>query len=202
VRYLGLSEAAPPTIRRTHAVHPISALQTEYSLWTRDPEDAALPTARELGIGFVAYRPLGRGFLTGEIRSFDDLPRTTSAARTRGFQGATFERNHDLLDEVRALAKEKGVTPAQLALAWALAQGEDVVPIPRRSGAATSRRTSPASTSSRPKESSSGSRPRSRRAPRPATAIRTCPWSTAEPARRILVRTFNSGDSHVTVPRG
>jgi aryl-alcohol dehydrogenase-like predicted oxidoreductase len=130
VRYLGLSEAAPETIRRAHDVHPITALQTEYSLWTRDPEDAVLPTVRELEIGFVAYSPLGRGFLSGEIRSLDDLAEDDFRRTNPRFQGDNFERNHDLLDEVRKIAKEKDVTPAQLALAWVLVQGDDIVPIP------------------------------------------------------------------------
>ncbi len=130
VRYLGLSEAAPATIRRAQAVHPISALQTEYSLWSRDPEDEILPTVRELGIGFVAYSPLGRGFLSGQIRSLDDLDEDDFRRLNPRFQGDNFERNHDLLDRVRELAKEKGITESQLALAWVLAQGEDVVPIP------------------------------------------------------------------------
>jgi len=129
-RYLGLSEAAPDTIRRAHAVHPISALQTEYSLWTRDPEDEILPTVRELGIGFVAYSPLGRGFLSGEIRSLDDLEEDDFRRFSPRFQGDNFEHNHDLLDRVREIAKEKSITTAQLAIAWVLSRGEDVVPIP------------------------------------------------------------------------
>jgi aryl-alcohol dehydrogenase-like predicted oxidoreductase len=130
VRYLGLSEAAPDTIRRAHAVHPISALQTEYSLWTRDPEEEVLPTVRELGIGFVAYSPLGRGFLSGRIQSPDDLEERDFRRRNPRFQGENFERNLELVESVREIAEEKGITPAQLALAWVLAQGEDIVPIP------------------------------------------------------------------------
>jgi aryl-alcohol dehydrogenase-like predicted oxidoreductase len=130
VRHLGLSEASPRTIRRAHAVHPITALQTEYSLWTRDPEDEVLPTVRELGIGFVAYSPLGRGFLTGQIRSADDLAEDDFRRNHPRFQGDNFERNWDLLDEVRAIAREKGVADAQLALAWVLSRDDDVVPIP------------------------------------------------------------------------
>jgi aryl-alcohol dehydrogenase-like predicted oxidoreductase len=130
VRHLGLSEASPRTIRRAHAVHPITALQTEYSLWTRDPEDEVLPTVRELGIGFVAYSPLGRGFLTGQIRSADDLAEDDFRRNHPRFQGDNFERNWDLLDEVRAIAREKGVADAQLALAWVLSRDEYVVPIP------------------------------------------------------------------------
>ncbi|HEX3098088.1 MAG TPA: aldo/keto reductase [Usitatibacter sp.] len=130
VRYLGLSEAAPATIRRAHAVHPIAALQTEYSLWSRDPEDAILPTVRELGIGFVPYSPLGRGFLTGQIRSVDDLAPDDYRRNSPRFQGENFAKNLRLLDEVNAIARAKGCTASQLALAWVLAQGEDVVPIP------------------------------------------------------------------------
>jgi aryl-alcohol dehydrogenase-like predicted oxidoreductase len=130
VRYLGLSEAAPETIRRAHAVHPITALQTEYSLWSREPEDAILATVRELGIGFVAYSPLGRGFLTGAIRSPDDFGPDDRRASFPRFQAENFARNLELVEVVRQLAEEKGCTPAQLALAWVLAQGEDVVPIP------------------------------------------------------------------------
>jgi aryl-alcohol dehydrogenase-like predicted oxidoreductase len=130
VRWLGLSEAAPATIRRAHAVHPIAALQTEYSLWSRDPEDEILPTVRELGIGFVPYSPLGRGFLTGRIRSIDDLERDDYRRSSPRFQGENFAKNLRLLDEVNAIARGKGCTPSQLALAWVLAQGDDIVPIP------------------------------------------------------------------------
>ena len=131
VRHLGLSEASPDTIRRAHAVHPLTALQTEYSLWTRDPEDEVLPTIRELGIGFVAYSPLGRGFLSGRIRSADDLDPDDFRRINPRFQGENFDRNLELVERVREVAEEKGVTPAQLALAWVLRQGEDIVPIPR-----------------------------------------------------------------------
>jgi aryl-alcohol dehydrogenase-like predicted oxidoreductase len=130
VRLLGLSEAAPATIRRAHAVHPITALQTEYSLWSRDPEDEILPTVRELGIGFVAYSPLGRGFLSGQIKTVDDLDERDFRRRGPRFQGENFQRNLDLVAKVAEIAEEKGVTPSQLALAWVLAQGEDIVPIP------------------------------------------------------------------------
>jgi aryl-alcohol dehydrogenase-like predicted oxidoreductase len=130
VRHLGLSEAAPDTIRRAHAVHPITALQTEYSLWTRDPEDAILPTVRELGIGFVAYSPLGRGFLSGQITSIDDLAEDDFRRRGPRFQGDNFQKNLDLVAKVEEIADDKGVTPSQLALAWVLAQGDDIVPIP------------------------------------------------------------------------
>jgi aryl-alcohol dehydrogenase-like predicted oxidoreductase len=130
VRYLGLSEAAARTIRRAHAVHPISALQTEYSLWTRDPEDEILPTVRELGIGFVAYSPLGRGFLSGQIKSPDDLAEDDFRRTNPRFQGENFKRNLELVDRVEEIAAEKGVTPGQLAIAWLLNQGEDIVPIP------------------------------------------------------------------------
>jgi aryl-alcohol dehydrogenase-like predicted oxidoreductase len=130
VRYLGLSEAAPNTIRRAHAVHPISALQTEYSLWSRDPEDGLLATCRELGIGFVAYSPLGRGFLTGRFRTFDDLPADDYRRINPRFQGENFQRNLDLVRRIQELAREKRCTSSQLALAWLLAQGDDIVPIP------------------------------------------------------------------------
>ncbi len=130
VRYLGLSEAAPETIRRAHQVHPISALQTEYSLWSRDPEDEIFPTIRELGIGFVAYSPLSRGFLSGRIRSIDDLDPADFRRRAPRFQGENFQRNLDVVTRVEELAREKGVTPSQLALAWVLHRGDDIAPIP------------------------------------------------------------------------
>ena len=130
VRYLGISEAAPETIRKAHEVHQISALQTEYSLWSREVEDEILPTVRELGIGFVAYSPLGRGFLTGQIQSFEDLPEDDYRRGSPRFQGENFEKNLELVEKVREIADEKGVAPSQLALAWLLRQGEDTVPIP------------------------------------------------------------------------
>ena len=130
VRYLGLSEAAPDTLRRANAEFPITALQTEYSLWSRDPEDEILPTCRALGIGFVPYSPLGRGFLTGRFQSPDDLPEDDWRRHNPRFQGENFQMNLHLVDEVKRLAGEKGVTPAQLALAWVLEQGDDIVPIP------------------------------------------------------------------------
>jgi aryl-alcohol dehydrogenase-like predicted oxidoreductase len=131
VRHLGISEAAPETIRRAHAVHPVTAVQTEWSLWTRDVEDdGVLATVRELGIGFVAYSPLGRGFLSGQIRSVDDLAADDFRRVNPRFQGDNFDRNLELVDKVTALAAEKAVTPGQLAIAWVLAQGDDVVPIP------------------------------------------------------------------------
>jgi aryl-alcohol dehydrogenase-like predicted oxidoreductase len=130
VRYLGLSEAAPQTIRRAHATHPIAALQTEYSLWTRDPEDGVLSVCRELGIGFVPYSPLGRGFLTGQFKKIQDLAENDYRRRTPRFQGENFQRNLQLVDQIREIAAEKKCTLAQLALAWVLAQGEDLVPIP------------------------------------------------------------------------
>jgi aryl-alcohol dehydrogenase-like predicted oxidoreductase len=130
VRYLGLSEAGPETLRRAAAVHPITALQTEYSLWSRDPEDEILPTCRELGIGFVAYSPLGRGFLTGKIRASGDLAADDYRHSTPRFQGENLAKNLSLLTRIETLAKEKRCTPAQLALAWDLAQGNDIVPIP------------------------------------------------------------------------
>lgn len=130
VRYLGLSEASPTTLRRAAKVHPIAALQTEYSLWTRDPEDEILATCRELGIGFVAYSPLGRGFLTGQFRRFEDLAPDDYRRSSPRFQGENFQKNLDLLGQVEEIAKQKNCTPSQLALAWVLAQGEDIIPIP------------------------------------------------------------------------
>src|SRR5207247_433019 len=127
-RYLGLSEAAASTIRRAQAVHPITALQSGYSLWTRDPEAEILPTVRELGIGFVAYSPLGRGFLSGRFRSREDLEESDFRRNNPRFQPGNFERNRELVERVEAIAEENGVTPSQLALAWVHAQGEDVVP--------------------------------------------------------------------------
>ena len=130
VRFLGLSEASAENIRRAHAVHPITALQSEYSLWTRDPEDEVLDVCRELGIGFVPYSPLGRGFLSGKIRKPEDLPDDDYRRTTPRFQGENFQRNLDLVERVSEIAREKRCTPAQLALAWVLAQGNDIVPIP------------------------------------------------------------------------
>lgn len=130
IRYLGLSEAAPRTIRRAQAVHPITAVQTELSLWSRDAESEVIPTVRELGIGYVAYSPLGRGFLTGQIKSPDDFPEDDFRKHHPRFQGENFERNIQLVHEVEKMANEKGCTTAQLALAWVLAQGDDIVPIP------------------------------------------------------------------------
>jgi len=129
VRYLGLSEAAPGTIRRAHRVHPISALQTEYSLWTRDPEDEILATVRELGIGFVAYSPLGRGFLTGEFKRPEDIPQNDFRRFNPRFQGDNFYKNLDLVRHIEAIAKSKQATAAQIALAWVMSQGDDIVPI-------------------------------------------------------------------------
>ena len=130
VRYLGLSEASPATIRRAHKVHPITALQTEYSLWSRDPEDEILPTCRELGIGFVAYSPIGRGFLSGRFRKPEDLPADDFRRNHPRFQGSNFQKNLDLVSRVEQIAGEKGCTPTQLVLAWLLAQGQEIVPIP------------------------------------------------------------------------
>ena len=130
VRYLGMSEAAPQTIRRAQKVHPISALQTEYSLWSREPEDEILPTVRELGIGFVAYSPLGRGFISGRFKSLDDLDANDYRRHSPRFLGENFQRNLDLVERIQEIAAEKRVAPGQLALAWLLAQGDDIVPIP------------------------------------------------------------------------
>ena len=130
VRYLGLSEAAPQTIRRAHATHPITALQTEYSLWQREPEDEILSVCRELGIGFVAYSPLGRGFLTGEIKRPEDFAQDDFRRHNPRFQGENFQKNLDVVKKIEELARAKNCTPAQLALAWVMAQGTDVVPIP------------------------------------------------------------------------
>lgn len=130
VRYLGMSEAGPETIRRAHSVHPITALQTEYSLWTRDPEDGILNVCRELGIGFVAYSPLGRGFLTGQYEKFEDLPDGDYRRHSPRFQGENFQKNLTLVREIQKIAREKEVTPAQVTLAWVLSRGRDIVPIP------------------------------------------------------------------------
>jgi aryl-alcohol dehydrogenase-like predicted oxidoreductase len=130
VRFIGLSEAAPATIRRAHRIHPVTALQTEYSLWSRDPEDDILPTVRELGIGFVPYSPLGRGFLTGRFQRFEDIPENDYRRNSPRFQGDNFTRNLELVGRIREIAKEKNVKPSQLALAWVLSQGDDIVPIP------------------------------------------------------------------------
>jgi len=130
VRYLGLSEAGPDTLRRAFKVHRITALQSEYSLWSRDPEDEILQTCRELGIGFVAYSPLGRGFLSGQLQTFNDLPQGDQRRNWPRFQGENFQKNLDLVGKVEEIAREKGCTASQLALAWVLAQGDDIVPIP------------------------------------------------------------------------
>ena len=130
IRYIGLSEAGIQTIRRAHAVHPLTALQSEYSLWTRDMEDEVLPTLRELGIGFVAYSPLGRGFLTGQLKSPDDFAADDYRRNSPRFQGENFTKNLEVVERVKPIAGRKGITPGQLALAWVLAQGDDIVPIP------------------------------------------------------------------------
>ncbi|OHB25343.1 MAG: aldo/keto reductase [Desulfuromonadaceae bacterium GWB2_53_15] len=130
IRYIGLSEAGIRTIRRAHAVHPLTALQSEYSLWSRDPEDEILPVLRELGIGFVAYSPLGRGFLTGQLKSPDDFAADDYRRNSPRFQGENFTKNLEVVERVKAIAGRKGITPGQLALAWVLARGDDIVPIP------------------------------------------------------------------------
>jgi len=130
VRYLGLSEAAPATLRRAHKVHPISALQTEYSLWSRDPEEGILATVRELGIGFVPYSPLGRGFLTGRFKRLEDLPEDDWRRRSPRFQGENFQKNLEVAERVATIASKRGIEASQVALAWLLHQGEDIVPIP------------------------------------------------------------------------
>lgn len=130
VRFLGLSEAAPDTLRKAHATHPITALQTEYSLWSREPEDELFAVVRELGIGFVPYSPLGRGFLSGDIKSIDDLDADDFRRTNPRFMGENFQKNLDLVDAVKVIASDKGITAAQLALAWVLSQGEDLIPIP------------------------------------------------------------------------
>ncbi|MGH9881294.1 MAG: aldo/keto reductase, partial [Pyrinomonadaceae bacterium] len=130
VRFLGLSEVSPTTLRRAHTVHPITALQSEYSLWTRDGEAAVLPACRELGIGFVPFSPLGRGFLTGQIKNPQDFPEGDMRRELPRFQGENFKKNTELVKHIEEMAAEKSCTPAQLALAWVLAQGEDIVPIP------------------------------------------------------------------------
>ena len=130
VRFIGLSEAGVQTVRRAHAVHPITALQSEYSLWSRDPEDELLPALREMGIGFVAYSPLGRGFLTGQITSPDDFAPDDYRRLSPRFQGANFTKNLELVERIKAIAERKGITAGQLALAWVMAQGDDIVPIP------------------------------------------------------------------------
>lgn len=130
IRYIGLSEAAPATLRKAFSEHPITALQTEYSLWSREPEDEIIPTCRELGIGFVPYSPLGRGFLTGEIKSFDDLAPDDFRRMSPRFQGENFDKNLELVNKIKQLADEKGCTASQLALTWVMAQGDDIFPIP------------------------------------------------------------------------
>src|SRR5437764_2300511 len=184
VRYLGLSEAAAGTIRRAHEVHPISALQTEYSLWTRDPEEEILPTIRELGIGFVAYSPLGRGFLSGQITTPDDLPENDFRRSNPRFQGENFQRNLDLVARVKEIASEKDVTPGQLAIAWLLHQGEDIVPIPGPKRGGTSRRTLRP-----PKCRSAAKRKRTCQAPSMASPTRSIPpKSRATPTRTRTTR--------------
>ena len=180
VRHLGLSEAAPATIRRAHAVHPIAALQTEYSLWTRDPEDEILPTVRELGIGFVAYSPLGRGFLTGQFKRFEDLPADDFRRHSPRFQGENFAKNLELVERVRAIAAEKGVhaVAARAGVGAGARAGHRADP-GHQPTASTSKRTSPPRTSrSAPKICSASTRSRPR-ASRPARAIRKPGWRTS-----------------------
>jgi aryl-alcohol dehydrogenase-like predicted oxidoreductase len=173
IRHIGLSEANADTIRRAHAVHPITALQSEYSLFTRDPESKVLPTLRELGIGFVAYSPLGRGFLTGQIRSMSDLPEDDWRRTNPRFQEDALQENLQLADRVRELAADRGVMPAQLALAWVMAKGDDIVPIPGTKSRVGSRRTRPpCRSSSRPRTWRSWTMP-SRPTRSAATAIPT-----------------------------
>src|SRR5881296_1196503 len=172
VRYLGLSEASPATVRRAHQVHPISALQTEYSLWSRDPEADIQPTCRELGIGFVAYSPLGRGFLTGRFRRPDDLPSDDWRRHNPRFQQQNFEKNLELVQRIEVIAREQRCTPAQLALAWLLARGNDIVPIPGTKRRARLERTCERSPSASGRRSCSASTLWCRRGLRPETATR------------------------------
>ena len=200
VRYLGLSEAAPATIRRAHAVHPISALQTEYSLWSRDPEHEILPTLRELGIGFVPYSPLGRGFLTGTLRSLDDLDEADFRRYQPRFQGDNLADNIAIVEVVDQLASAKGCTPGQIALAFVHAAGRDVAPIP-----GTKRRTLPGGERGRPRRRADRGGPGRARHRRPgagASATPTCRRSTGRrsarrppPAARRRLRSAMARDS-------
>ena len=173
VRYLGLSEAAPATIRRAHAVHPITALQTEYSLWSREPEEEILATVRELGIGFVAYSPLGRGFLTGRFQRPEDIPEGDWRRMSPRFQGANFQRNLMLVERVKEIAARRKVTPSQLALAWLLAQGDDIVPIPGTKRRPTWKRTWRPSKSSWTRRTCGGSTRRCPEVRPPGSVTRT-----------------------------
>ena len=175
VRFLGISEAAPATIRRAHAAHPVTALQTEYSLFSRDPEDGILETTRELGIGFVAYSPLGRGFFWARSRSPEQFERGRLSTGRPAFSGRKFQKNLAVVRRVRELAEAKGATPSQLALAWVLAQGDDIVPIRAPSAAATWRRMPPPWTSSSPTRISPRSRQSPPRASPPGSAIPSTP---------------------------
>ena len=195
IRHIGLSEAAAETIRRANAVHPITAVQTEYSLWSRDPEDEVLPTCRELGIGFVPYSPLGRGFLAGRFTSPDELDEGDFRRTGPRFTGDNLQANLRLADKVKEIAAEKGVTPAQLAIAWLLAQGDDIVPIPGRSAAPTSSRTPPRSMSSSPQTTSRASTQSFRRQPASATTRPGWPASTARESQRVRLR-VNRGRGH------
>jgi aryl-alcohol dehydrogenase-like predicted oxidoreductase len=181
VRHLGISEAAPATIRRAHAVYPVTAVQTEYSLWTRDPEDnGVLATTRELDIGFVAYSPIGRGFLSGQIRRVEDLAEDDFRRLNPRFQGENFAKNLDLVDRVREMAVEKGVTPSQLALAWVLHQGEDIVPIPGTKRVRYLEENSAAVDVVLTAEELTRIDAVAPWGPQPGTGTRTCPRSTSE----------------------
>ncbi len=174
VRAIGLSEASSATLRRAHAVHPIASVQTEYSLWSRDPEVDLLATCRELGVGFLAYSPLGRGFLTGQIQRFEDFAPDDYRRYAPRFQGENFQKNLDLVAKLAEIAAAKACTPSQLALAWVLSRGPSVVPIPGRSAASTWKRTSAPSRWRSPRRTSRGSRPCCRPAP---------PWACVTPKR-------------------
>ena len=194
VRHLGISEASAATIRKAHAVHPVTAVQTEWSLWTRDVEEnGVLDTVRELGIGFVAYSPLGRGFLSGRFRSIDDLAPDDLRRNHPRFQGDNFARNLELVDRVREIADDKGVTASQLALAWVLARGEDVVPIPGTTRVENLEQNVAAARGiARRQGPGPAGRGAARRGRPRATATRTCRRSTSEAAGARTARTENA----------